>query len=99
MIRRFWQRLASPKLFLTVVLGLATYFALAGGRYSILDARRADARLEQLRTDIGEAQRRVDSLEARIVDLQEDDVALERLARERYGFIRDGEYLYRVSIP
>ena len=99
MIRRFWQRLASPKLFLTVVLGLGTYFALAGGRYSILDARRADARLEQLRTDIGEAQRRVDSLEARIVDLQEDDVALERLARERYGFIRDGEYLYRVSIP
>ena len=36
---------------------------------------------------------------ARIDSLRHSDAALERFARERWGFIRDGEYLYRISEP
>ena len=43
------------------------------------------------------AQARNDSVALRIDSLLHDDGALERLERERYGFIRDGEYPYRMS--
>ncbi len=93
------KRLRSPRLFFLGVLGLALYFALAGGDYSILDARRAEAELAARRAEIEDVRRGIDSIRTRIATLRNDDEALERFARERYGFIRDGEYLYRISEP
>lgn len=93
------KRLSSPRFFFLGVLGLALYFALAGGDYSILDARRAEAELAAKRAEIEDVRREINSLRERIATLRNDDEALERFARERYGFIRDGEYLYRISEP
>lgn len=87
------------RLFLPCVLGLALYLAVAGGEYNVLEARRAQAELEARRVRLQAAHRQIDSLRARVDSLQHDDAMLERFARERYGFIRDGEFLYRILEP
>lgn len=79
------------------VLGIAIYFAVAGGEYSVLELRRGEAELELRRAELPVVRRQIDSLRARIDSLRHHDEALERFARERYGFIRDGELLYRFS--
>ena len=79
------------------VLGLVLYLALMGGEYSLREARRADAELGARSAELPEARRQIDSLRAWIDSLRYNDEALERFARERYGFIRDGEYLYRIT--
>lgn len=79
------------------LLGLCLYFALAEGEYSLLDVKRAEAELVSRQTELPEIKAQIDSLTVRMKALESDDSALERLARERYGFIRDGEYLYRLS--
>lgn len=78
------------------VLVLAAYFAVAEGEYSILDVRRAEAELTAKQGELPLIEMEIDSLESRIEALRSDDEALERFARERYGFVRDGEYLYRL---
>lgn len=87
------------RLFLFGVIGVALYFGAAGGDYSVIDARRAEDELAARRAEIRRVHQQIDSLRARIAGLREDDEVLERFARERYGFIRDGEYLYRISEP
>lgn len=87
------------RLFFPCALALALYIAVAGGEYSEIDARRARADLDAHRALLPLARHEIDSLRARIDSLQNHDEALERFARERYGFIRDGEFLYRLSEP
>ncbi len=77
------------------VLALAGYYALWGGEYSAFhlqrlkrERREADARLVHTRAH-------VDSLKALAGKLERDDAEVERIARERFGMIRDGELLYR----
>ncbi len=77
------------------VLALAGYYALWGGEYSAFhllrlkkERREADARLARTRAE-------VDSLKALAGKLEKDDAEVERIARERFGMIRDGELLYR----
>ena len=75
--------------------GAALYFGLFGGDYSLFEVRRVErerreeqARLDSVRVEVARLRMRVDSLEG-------DSLTIERLARERYGLIRDGERLYR----
>jgi cell division protein FtsB len=77
-------------------LGAAVYFALQGGEYGVLDLR-------QLRQDVGEEsttvvqlQRVVDSLERVAAAIERDPRMQERVARERFGMLRKGEFLYRL---
>jgi cell division protein FtsB len=79
------------------LLAAAGYFAVWGGEYSVRDSRRAKEELAARRAELPVAGRQIDSLRNRIDALRHDDEALERFARERYGFIRDGEFLYRVT--
>ncbi|HYW05958.1 MAG TPA: septum formation initiator family protein [Longimicrobium sp.] len=74
---------------------VAGYYAIWGGEYSAWDLvtlRRervvATERLAHTRAE-------VDSLRARATRLERQDSAVERIARERFGMIRDGETLYR----
>ena len=89
---RWWKRLVFPG-----ALALALYVGGEGGEYSLLEARRAHVELREKRAELRIARQRNDSLTARIDSLRHHDRALERFVRERYGFIRDGEYLYRIS--
>ncbi|HUG41926.1 MAG TPA: septum formation initiator family protein [Longimicrobiales bacterium] len=81
-----------------VVLATA-YFLFFGGDYTFLDLwrlereqQRAVAELEAVRSEVAELEARADSLAT-------DSAALERLARERFGLIKDGERLYRFAEP
>jgi cell division protein FtsB len=80
-----------------VVLTGALVFALAGGEYGTLDwlelrrQERAEARtIEELTAE-------VDSLKKFAKALETDRRLLEKIAREEYGMIRKGEFLYRLE--
>ena len=73
----------------------AAYYALFGGEYSLMEARklerervREQQRLEEVRSELVLLRARADSLE-------HDSATLERIAREKFGLIREGERLYQ----
>jgi cell division protein FtsB len=79
-----------------VGLAFALYFALQGGEYGTLDLlqlRREEARE---RANVANLQRIVDSLTRAAVGIELDPRVQERVARERFGMIKKGEFLYRL---
>ncbi len=79
------------------VLGVAGYFAFFGGEYSWLDLRRLDRERKAQEAAVRATRQEVKRLRARADSLERDSLAVERLAREKYGLIRDGERLYRFA--
>jgi cell division protein FtsB len=82
-----------------VVLILALVFAVQGGEYSTwdwLELRRAEAREEAA---VQVLRKIVDSLEKEAVAIERDPRVQERVAREAFGMIREGEFLYRIVPP
>lgn len=84
---------------LPALIGLAAYFAVFGGEYSLLEVRGARAEREDLERRLAEVERVNDSLRAWGDALEADSTTIERVARERYGMIREGEVLYRITPP
>lgn len=87
------------KIVLAAVALAALYFLALGGEYTFADLwrlqrqhRQETRALDSLRSEVQRLQTRTDSLE-------NDSAAVERIARERYGLIRDGERLYRFVGP
>ena len=87
------------RVILPALIGLAVYFALFGGEYSVFEVRRARAERVGLEQRLMELERTNDSLRAWVEALESDSATIERLARERYGMIREGEVLYRIAEP
>ena len=87
------------KAILPGLLLLAAYYAVFGGEYSWFELRDARAAVQQQEADLAELERQIDSLRAWADSMQIDSVTLERIARERFGMIRDGEILYRFAQP
>jgi cell division protein FtsB len=73
----------------------AGYYFLAGGEYGVLDVHEMASERDSLAARVDSLRQVADSLEGRAEMLESSDFAIEREARERYGFIRDGERLYR----
>jgi cell division protein FtsB len=87
------------RLILPVLLGLAAYYALFGGEYSLFELRNARKEVQVQGRELEALRREVDSLRAWADSLQNDSATLERLARERFGMVREGEVLYRLAEP
>ena len=87
------------RVILPALLGLALYYALFGGEYSVFELRRARIEREREAVALAERRRQIDSLRAWADSLNVDSVTLERIARERFGMIREGEILYRYAQP
>ena len=87
------------RLFLPAILALAAYYAVFGGEYSYFALRRAREKTERQSAELAELRREVDSLRAWADSLESDPATLERIARERFGMIREGELLYRFVTP
>ena len=88
------------KLKRAVVPGLllvAVYYAVFGGEYSIFELRSARASVESERADLVQLRHEIDSLRAWTDSLRSDSATIERIAREEYGMIREGETLYRFA--
>jgi cell division protein FtsB len=90
------------KLTMAVVPGLvlvAAYYALFGGEYSLLELRSARAAVVVEQENLATLEQQIDSLAAWADSLRNDPVTLERIAREQFGMIREGETLYRFAEP
>jgi cell division protein FtsB len=75
---------------------LATYFALQRGEYSILDLRKLRRAVVEESTSVVRLQQVVDSLGRLATALERDPRMQERVARERFGMLKPGEFLYRL---
>ena len=88
-------RLSPGTLARLALLALAAYYALWGGEYSAFDLRRLQRERADERARLAVLRHEVDSLRLVARRLESDPAALERIARERFGMIREGELLYR----
>ncbi|MEZ4412572.1 MAG: septum formation initiator family protein [Gemmatimonadales bacterium] len=82
-----------------VIIVLAAIFALQGGEYSVWnwwELRQAEARETAAVAELEEA---VDSLEQAAKAIETDPRVQERVARESFGMIKNGEFLFRVLPP
>lgn len=79
-----------------LVLVLAAFFAVQGGEHSTWSWWRLRQAEQNERTRIAELERIVDSLGRAAHGLETDPATQERVAREQFGMIRDGEFLYRL---
>lgn len=82
-----------------VIVALALLFAVQGGEYSTwhwLELRRSERREA---AQVAELKDAVDSLQAAAVAIERDPRVQERAARESFGMIREGEFLFRVVPP
>ena len=79
-----------------VVLVLAALFALLAGEYSTWDYLTLQREEREERARIDSLRREVDSLEKEALASERDPAVQERMARERYGMIRDGERVYTI---
>ena len=67
-----------------------------GGEYSSADWITIRRQLAEERTKVAALRIEIDSLAKLAHDLETDPAVQERVAREQFGMIRDGEVLYRV---
>lgn len=75
-----------------VLLALAAW----GGEYSTLDWLTMRRQLAEERATVDQLRVEVDSLAKVAHDLETNPAVQERVAREEFGMIRNGEVLYRV---
>lgn len=87
------------KLVIPALLLAALYYAVFGGEYSVFELRKARTALELERDTLSQLERQVDSLTAWSDSLRDDRTILERIAREQFGMIKEGETLYRFATP
>ncbi len=87
------------RIILPALVGLSVYFALFAGAYSAFEVRRVRADRIELEERLSALEQTHDCLRAWAEALQSDSATIERLARERYGMIRTGEILYRITDP
>jgi cell division protein FtsB len=73
----------------------AAYYALFGGEYSLFEAKKLERERAAEQARLQQTREEVTALRARADSLQHDSATLERIAREKYGLIRNGERLYR----
>ena len=74
----------------------ALYFALQGGEYSTLDLLQLRREEAAERTNVDSLHRTVDSLSRVATAIEHDPRMQERVAREKFGMLRKGEFLYRL---
>ena len=88
-----------PRLIMPALLIVAAYYAMFGGEYSLFELRGARAAVDAEQATVEELEHRIDSLDAWADSVRSDPATLERIAREQFGMIREGETLYRFVPP
>jgi cell division protein FtsB len=82
-----------------VILLLALVFAIQGGEYSLWNWWELRTAERHEAAAVADLQDVVDSLEKAAVAIEKDPKVQERVARESFGMIRNGEFLFRVVPP
>jgi len=82
------------------IVGLVLFAAVGVyGEHGLLHLLRMRSERQALAQMAFGLQQRNEALRTRIVQLQSDDRHLERLARERLGYVKEDELVYRVRGP
>ncbi|MGY8776740.1 MAG: septum formation initiator family protein [Longimicrobiales bacterium] len=81
------------------ILALSAYYAVFGGEYSAFELRSVRADIDVEAWKLSGVLEEIDSLSAWVDLLENDAETIERVAREDFGMIRDGETLYRFAEP
>jgi cell division protein FtsB len=81
------------------VIVLAVLFAVEGGEYSTLDLFKLQRQAADEAAEVRRLQRLVDSLTKAATAIERDPKVQERVARESFGMIRKGEFLYKLVRP
>lgn len=76
--------------------GVLALVALFAGEYSTLDWLTLRRQLAAERDSVAALRADLDSLARQARALENDPATQERVAREQFGLIRDGEILYRI---
>jgi cell division protein FtsB len=79
------------------LLAIAVYYGVFGGEYSIFDLRSVRTAVDVEQERLRDVHLRIDSLTAWADSLRSDPATIERVAREDFGMIREGETLYRFA--
>ena len=87
------------KVIMPGLLILALYYAVFGGEYSLFELYDARSLAVEERAQLDDLEQRIDSFAAWADSVRDDPATLERIARERFGMIREGETLYRFADP
>lgn len=77
-------------------LAFAVYFAIQGGEYGTTHLLELRGDVERERAQVVRLRVVVDSLTLAAEAIQRDPRVQERVARESFGMIRKGEYLFRI---
>jgi cell division protein FtsB len=77
-----------------LVFGL--YFALQGGEYGTLDLLQLRREEAEERANVEQLHRMVDSLSRVATAIEHNPRMQERVAREKFGMLKKGEFLYRL---
>lgn len=93
MPERLARRLARTLAAAGVVL--AGYYFLLGGEYDLRDLRQLKRARAEAAARVDSLHRWADSLAAWGDSLATEPAVMERVARERYSFLRPGEHVYR----
>lgn len=74
----------------------ALQFALWAGDKNVFDLYHLNNTIDQVTIEIGELTQRNDQFLAEVLDLKNGGQAVETLARQELGFIKEGEIFYQV---
>ena len=77
-------------------LVFALYFALQGGEYGTLDLLQLRREEAEEHAKVEQLHRMVDSLSRVATAIEHNPRVQERVARERFGMLKKGEFLYRL---
>ena len=80
---------------LGVAGGLA--FGFLGGEYRAIDWWKLKRQVREEQEAVAQLQREIDSLAVYADSLESDSATQERVARERFGMVRNGEIVYRFE--
>ena len=81
------------------VVSVALLFGFLGGEYSTFDWLTLKRQVAAERAAVAALQAAIDSLKLVAVAVERDPAEQERIAREEFGMIREGEFLYRLVAP
>ena len=84
-----------PWLLRGFVVTVATYYGVWGGEYSMWDVRRLRTQVEAESLRVVRSRAETDSIRTFARLLEKDPATIERVARVRFGMIREGEILVR----
>ena len=82
-----------------VITVLALVFAIEGGDYSTGNLLTLRRQAKEERAAVAALRLALDSLQKVAVAVEHDPAEQERIAREEFGMIRKGEFLYRLLPP